>query len=270
MKFFSSKTILALALISTSLCASVASAASASVIAPTSTTPTISAGASEFTKAIAAEKARLAQLNKKLHPNPAITHTLRKGSTGNDVLLLQKFLKLYGTFNEPEATSYFGAKTAQAVKDFQRKESLDQVGFIGPKTRARILALSEREVVENSIKTATTSPITVPTITNAIFSNDVGEDGSGVGSASTFASTTKNIYAVLTLANAKQDTAIGLIRYFNDTYVDSVVSHPSRSGLRYIHFQWSLKEGARRTVGTYTINFYIDGKKSATATYTIN
>ena len=247
-----------------------AEATSTTIVASTPATSTPSVGASELRKTILAEKVRLVQLKKKSRPTPGIAHTLRKGSSGEDVRLLQQFLKLYGTFSAPTVTGYFGIQTARAVREFQRKESIDPVGIAGPKTRARILALSGREVAREKARTASSTAETVPEITSVIFSSDVGEDGSGVGSTTLFASTTKNIYAILTLAHAKQDTEIGLIRYYKDVYVDSEVTHPSRSGLRYTHFQWSLKSDTNRTLGPYTIAFYVNGKKSKTASFTVN
>ncbi len=235
-----------------------------------SATGTTSVGTVELKKTIAVEKARLAQLQKKLYPARGIAHTLRRGSSGEEVRLLQQFLTLYATSSAPTVTGYFGTLTKQAVREFQRKESLDPVGIVGPKTRARILALSNRELVQEKARTASTSGEVVAEITSVIFSSDVGEDGSGVGSATIFASSTKNIYAIVTLANAKQNTEIGLARYFNDAYVDSEVTHPSRSGLRYMHFQWSLKAGQNRISGPYTVIFYVDGKNSKTARFTIN
>lgn len=235
-----------------------------------SAAPTTSVGAMELKKTIVAEKARLAQLTHKPQPVQGIARSLARGATGKDVLLLQQFLKLYGTFSTTTpVTEYFGMMTKQAVKEFQKKESLDPIGIVGPKTRARIVALSGRELAQANAHTVSSTPATVPDIRSVIFSNDVGEDGSGVGSTAVFASTTRNIYAILTLADAAQDTAIGVIRYYNGAYVDSAVTHPSRTGLRYMHFQWSLKAGENRVPGQYVMTFYIDGKRSKTATLTV-
>lgn len=232
--------------------------------------PAPSTGMIQFKKAIGAAKVRLGKLKTAVNPTPAISHTLKKGSSGNDVRLLQEFLKLYGTFTSTTTTDYFGTQTARAVKEFQKKEAIEPLGIVGPKTRERILALSRREVVEQKMKLASSTSVHSPTLVDVIFSTDVGEDGSGVGSSTTFTNTTKNIYAILTVANSDQDTALGVVRYYNGAYVDSAVTHPSRSGLRYSHFQWSLKDGMTRTPGTYTYVFYVDGKRAKTITLTIN
>ncbi len=226
-----------------------------------------SIGAAELKKTIEAEKAQLAQLKKKLEPTPGIAHTLKRGSSGEEVRLLQQFLTLYSSSSAPVTTGFFGTLTKQAVLEFQQKESIDPVGIVGPKTRARILALSDYELAQEKARIASTSS----EITNVIFGTEVGEDGSGVGSTtSVFASTTRNIYAILTLSNAKQDSEIGVIRYYKGAFVDSLVTHPSRSGLRYLHFQWTLKPGESRHTGPYNFAFYINGKKSKTTTFTIN
>jgi peptidoglycan hydrolase-like protein with peptidoglycan-binding domain len=61
--------------------------------------------------------------------------TLRGGSTGDDVLELQKRLTTEGLYSGP-ITGYFGVLTEIAVKAFQKKNNLEAVGSLGPKTRA--------------------------------------------------------------------------------------------------------------------------------------
>src|SRR5258708_2977255 len=92
---------------------------------------------------INAESARSAELNVQLNPALGIIHTLEKHSAGNDVKLLQQFLKIYGVYPEGLITGYFGSLTERAVKKFQEKELIDSVGVAGPKTRARIVEISQ-------------------------------------------------------------------------------------------------------------------------------
>ncbi len=215
---------------------------------------------------INAQEARIAELNVTLDPTLGITHTLRKKSVGNDVKLLQEFLKVYGVYPEGLVTGYFGVLTEGAVKKFQKKESIDPVGIAGPKTRLRIITISKQKVEKNLMASTT------PELIDAVMTDHVAENGAAVLLASTtlsLASTTENIYAVLTLKNVKQDTKIAYIRYYKNAYIDSGISHPSRSGLRYFHFQWSLKSDKIRAVGDYSLMLYIDGKKSKTIRYTI-
>lgn len=235
-------------------------------------------GKGELHNEVIAEKARITQLKKKLNPSVGIIHSLKKGSSGNEVKILQQFLKVYGTYTASSTDGHFGPKTEQAVRKFQAKESLSPIGVVGSKTREKILTLSSYAF--NKLQTQTMSASSTvasstlssndPTIIDAILCTDVGEDGSGISSYTTFASTTNNIYAVLTLSNAKQETEVGFIRYFKNTYIDSGVTHLSRSGLRYAHFQWSLKSWKNRAIGPYTVVFYINNNKSKTLTFNIN
>ncbi len=59
------------------------------------------------------------------------------GSRGAAVVALQQKLTALGYFSG-EATGYFGNLTASAVKKFQQSMGLEQVGFVGPGTRAAL------------------------------------------------------------------------------------------------------------------------------------
>lgn len=65
------------------------------------------------------------------------TLTTSIGSIGNEVTELQKRLTLEGLYSGP-VTGYFGPLTQTAVKAYQAKHGLDQVGIVGPKTRAEL------------------------------------------------------------------------------------------------------------------------------------
>ncbi len=235
----------------------VASVSAGTVLAATKTPIT------KLQDKINAEAGRLAELNVKLNPTQGINHTLRKQSKGNDVKLLQKFLNVYGVYPEGLVTGYFGVLTERAVKKFQEKELIDPIGVVGPKTRQRLITISQQRVEKKPTVSA------IPEINDVVLAAHVAENGAAVVSTPTFASTTETIYAVLSLKNAKQDTKIGYIRSYKNTYIDSEVSHPSRDGLKYFHFQWSLKPDKSRAVGDYSLAFYIDGKKSKVINYTI-
>ena len=212
---------------------------------------------------INAEEGRVAELKVTLDSKLGINHNLKKGSTGNDVKLLQKFLNVYGVYPEGLVTGYFGVLTEKAVKKFQEKELIDSIGIAGPKTRTQIIKISQQQADKKSIT------FIAPEITDVVLSTDIAENGSAKTPSASFAKTTQNMYAVLSLKNAMQDTQISYIRYYKNTYIDSEVSHPSRSGLKYLHFQWSLKTHKNRTVGDYSIVFYANGKKLKTIQYTI-
>lgn len=64
---------------------------------------------------------------------------LSQGMTGEQVRLLQQLLASDQTlYPEGLVTGYYGPATAEAVKRFQSKLKLEQVGVVGPQTIARI------------------------------------------------------------------------------------------------------------------------------------
>ena len=65
------------------------------------------------------------------------TKQLKKGSTGEQVKLLQKFLNWYGGC-DLVVDGIFGAATDKAVRNFQKKNGLDVDGIVGPKTRNKM------------------------------------------------------------------------------------------------------------------------------------
>lgn len=68
--------------------------------------------------------------------------TILKPSYNTSVVSLQNCLKFEGLFPvNVESTGVFGPITTKAVKAFQLKYGIDQVGTVGPKTRAKLLEL---------------------------------------------------------------------------------------------------------------------------------
>ncbi len=76
---------------------------------------------------------------------------LREGMTGDDVKLLQTALAGdTSIYPEGLVTGYFGRLTALAVKRFQARHNLSQVGFIGPKTLEKLNEfLSQNPIIAN-------------------------------------------------------------------------------------------------------------------------
>ena len=68
-----------------------------------------------------------------------ITRTLRRGSQGADVRLLQQLLTDLGFFAGP-IDGIFGAATEEAVRAFQASRNLGVDGIVGPQTRAALSA----------------------------------------------------------------------------------------------------------------------------------
>jgi peptidoglycan hydrolase-like protein with peptidoglycan-binding domain len=73
------------------------------------------------------------------------TKPLAVGSRGEEVTELQNRLIAEGLLSS-EATGYYGSLTAQAVKAFQAKYGIGQVGIVGPQTREKLNAETLVEV----------------------------------------------------------------------------------------------------------------------------
>lgn len=124
-------------------------------------------------------------------------------------------------------------------------------------------------VAEPTGTTQGAKPAVVASITGIQMSTGLSTSGAALKPSSTFSPTTPTLYAVLSLKNAVQHTQLSYIRYYGGKYVDSKVSHPSKDGARYFHFDWALNAGKTRKVGNYSLIFYVDGKKARTVNYSI-
>ena len=78
------------------------------------------------------------------------------GSTGSDVLYIQTALKKLGYYNG-SLTGHYGNKTAQAVMDFQRDNSLSADGVTGTKTMAAIRDEYNKELSGGSSSSGSSS-----------------------------------------------------------------------------------------------------------------
>lgn len=67
-----------------------------------------------------------------------LIRNLKQGMTGDDVKALQAILAADPTIYNGQITGFFGPLTAQAVKKFQKKNGLEQVGNVGPKTLLKL------------------------------------------------------------------------------------------------------------------------------------
>ena len=80
--------------------------------------------------------------------SPIFIHFLKRGSQGNDVSALQKFLKKdYTIYPEGIVNGNFGPATERAIKRFQKKYGIAASGVVGygtvgPNTRAKLNSLS--------------------------------------------------------------------------------------------------------------------------------
>ena len=76
-------------------------------------------------------------LQSELRETINLTRQLRQGMTGDDIEALQEALASDpNIYPEGLITGYFGPLTEKAVKRFQKKNGIEQVGEVGPKTRA--------------------------------------------------------------------------------------------------------------------------------------
>ncbi len=88
------------------------------------------------------------------------TKTLQKGMSDPEVTTLQTVLKSDSSiYPEGLVTGYFGSLTEAAVKKFQAKYGIDQVGIVGPVTRAKLNQL----YCGTAQQTTTVAPTTTPT-----------------------------------------------------------------------------------------------------------
>jgi peptidoglycan hydrolase-like protein with peptidoglycan-binding domain len=85
-----------------------------------------------------------------------ITRALSLGSQdtkkNNDVLALQKYL-VQTKFLSVVPTGYFGKISKKAVQDFQKANSIEPLGSVGPATRAKIkeLSCSNQPIAEQKV-----------------------------------------------------------------------------------------------------------------------
>jgi hypothetical protein len=75
----------------------------------------------------------------------SFSHTLSRGTSGDEVAALQMILKRAGFFNG-SVTGYYGLMTKASVERFQSANSLQPVGIVGPQTRTILNALNTRAV----------------------------------------------------------------------------------------------------------------------------
>ena len=90
----------------------------------------------------AQEKKELKQEIKQLKKELKFIRKLSRGMSCDDVRDLQELLALDpNIFPEGSITGFFGPATERALKRFQKKHGLEQVGILGPLSQARLLAL---------------------------------------------------------------------------------------------------------------------------------
>ncbi|MES2006498.1 MAG: peptidoglycan-binding domain-containing protein, partial [Patescibacteria group bacterium] len=89
-----------------------------------------------------------------------LNRPLSVGSKGDDVSYLQTFLKAKNYFTYPTITGFYGSMTKNAVAAFQKDNGLEQVGNVGPLTRALINNTSGSSNSSNTKPSSEMSPTT--------------------------------------------------------------------------------------------------------------
>jgi hypothetical protein len=85
---------------------------------------------------------RQAEIRQEFNTTLKLTRSLSQGMTNEEVELLQEILATDPEiYPEGLKTGYFGPLTAKAVKRFQKKAGIEQVGVVGPITRSKINSL---------------------------------------------------------------------------------------------------------------------------------
>ena len=111
-----------------------------------------------------------------------LTRELSQGASGDDVTALQEFLaKDKDVYPEGLATGYFGGLTVQAVKRFQAKYGISQVGKVGPQTLLKLQELMSGVAVP--VPEPTPAPAPTPALPTTAPSS-VGTPTESVGASS--------------------------------------------------------------------------------------
>ncbi len=68
----------------------------------------------------------------------------QKGWKGDDVKIIQEFLRTEGSFKYPQTTGYFGTLTGDAVRTFQKKYNLPSTGVVDKPTLEKMQSASSQ------------------------------------------------------------------------------------------------------------------------------
>ncbi|OGY59090.1 MAG: hypothetical protein A3B23_01535 [Candidatus Colwellbacteria bacterium RIFCSPLOWO2_01_FULL_48_10] len=162
------------------------------VIPPSSTTPTaaeLQAKIDALRKAI--EGTTVGQSGQV--PKGILTKALNIGAKGNEVTVLQNFLKAQGVDIYPEGsvTGYFGPATKRAIQKFQEKHGIAKpgevgYGILGPKTRAKVNELSGTVTTTTTTTTPAGETTTVTTTTTFKLDLALGSQNASVTALQNF------------------------------------------------------------------------------------
>ncbi|MFA6608307.1 MAG: peptidoglycan-binding protein [Candidatus Paceibacterota bacterium] len=91
----------------------------------------------------------------------SLSQPISQGFSGDDVKILQAFLSTDPTiYPEGLITGYYGNLTKNAIKRFQKKYNIEQVGIVGPKTLKKLNELLNSVTLEvKNVPTATVATV---------------------------------------------------------------------------------------------------------------
>jgi len=140
--------------------------------------------------------AQVAQVSAPSAPAPAVagfksfTNDLALGMKGDDVLRLQALLASdKEIYPEGLVTGYFGNLTVQAVRRFQAKYDISQVGRVGPQTRAKLAEIFGEGKTPSAVPTPA-----MPAATGLTRELGPGSKGDDVTALQEFLAKDKTIY----------------------------------------------------------------------------
>jgi peptidoglycan hydrolase-like protein with peptidoglycan-binding domain len=133
------------------------------------------------------------------------TSYLQKGSTGPEVVALQKALTLNG--ESVSATGTFGSDTVNAVKLFQSKYRISITGTVGPKTRNQLNTLFKCKATASSstVTTSTTANLETSGATAIFTASNSGNTVSSGGTLTVPASSNSYSGAPIALSWSTQN-----------------------------------------------------------------
>ena len=108
-------------------------------------------------------------------------------------------------------------------------------------------------------------------ISNALTAKAIDpKTGEAVTPTSTFASTDKSIYLVLTLKNPKVGSRYAFTRYLNGKFLDNGSLPVTKLATNNVSFVWALKKaGATHPAGNYKVKVYTNGIFEKEISYTV-
>lgn len=114
--------------------------------------------------------------------------------TGEDISQLQAYLIVEGVYPEALITGYFGPATQRAVRAFQAKYGLTQVGRVGPATRAKLTELFASTSGTPAPTPTPTTPSAAPVSAQFTRGLSFGSEGSDVSALQGFLAQDPAIY----------------------------------------------------------------------------